>query len=800
MATEKVRLHIQGMHCANCAQAVERALQHLPGVAAATVNFAAETAAVEYDPEAIDPRKLIETVEAAGYGATVGGGEPLRHLRLRIRGMDCAACAGGLEGTLRNTPGVARASVNFPAETAEVDYQPDEIEPQALLDLISEMGYEGVPMEAERELEEHEAATAERIRYQRNCFFLGLGLSIPVMILSLIPDYPGRQWALLFLTTPVQLIVGYQYLRNSYWAARRLQANMDVLIALGSLTAFLYSAAVVLTHSDQPLYFETAAMILTLVTLGRWMEMRARGAASRALRGLLELAPPKARALREGQEVEIPVGELQAGDTFVVRPGEKIPTDGVVESGEGAVDESMLTGESVPRHKAPGDEVIGATLNQQGFLQVRATRVGSETVLRQIVELMEEAQGTKPPIQRLADLVAAYFVPAVLVLAGLTFLGWYLATPQEWASRALVNAVAVLVIACPCALGLATPTAVMVGSGLGARQGILLRDPAALERARQLSVIVWDKTGTLTEGRPEVAGLFPLEADLSESELLRLAGAVEAGSEHPLAQAIAARAREQERELPPVTSFSALVGRGVEGLVEGRALLVGSRGLMEERGVSLEPATEQMAPLQAQGQTVSVVAVEGRAIGLIALQDAPKEQAAQAIQELQALGLRNVMLTGDNERTATAVGQASGIEEIHAGLLPEGKVALIRGLQAAGEVVAMVGDGINDAPALAQADLGLALGTGADLAKETGEITLVSGDPRGVVRAIRLSRATLRHIKQNLFWAFFYNVIAIPLAVAGLLNPMIAAAAMALSSVTVVANALRLASSPEVRR
>ena len=803
MPEEKLRLEIQGMHCANCALAIERALRQVPGVTEATVNFAAETASVTFDPEATTPEALVAAIEGAGYGATLSGGAALRHARLRIRGMHCAACAGGLEGTLRNLPGVARASVAFAAETAEVDYQPGQVGLQQVLDLIAEMGYEGLPAEAEMDLAENEAAAHERLRYQRNCFLLGLGLTLPVMILSMpgMGPYPGREYALLFLTTPVMLIVGWQYLRNSWIAAKHLQANMDVLVALGSLTAFLYSGVVVVTgRADQlHLYFDTTAMILTLITLGRWLEMRARGAASHALRGLLELAPPQATVLREGQESVIPAGELQVGDLFLVRPGEKIATDGVVESGEGAVDESLVTGESVPRHKAAGAEVLGATLNQQGALTIRATRVGAETVLRQIVELMEEAQGAKPPIQRLTDQVAAYFVPAVLVLAVLTFVGWYLAAPQEWTVRALVNAVAVLVIACPCALGLATPTAIMVGSGIGARQGILLRDPAALERAGRLTVIVWDKTGTLTEGRPRVTDLVPLEPGLFEDELLRLAAGLETLSEHPLAQAIAARAKERGLELPAAEGFAALVGRGVEGTVEGQALLVGSRGLMAERGVALEAAAEDLARLQAEGKTVSVVAREGRVMGLIALQDTPKAHAAEALADLRALGLRNLMLTGDNERTALAIAQELGFTEVHADLLPEGKVALIRDLQLHGEQVAMVGDGINDAPALAQANLGIALGTGADLAKETGEITLVSGDPRGVARAIRLSRATVRHIKQNLFWAFFYNVVMIPLAIAGVLNPKIAAAAMALSSVTVVGNSLRLARSREVR-
>jgi len=789
------------MHCANCAQTIQRALARRAGVTSASVNFAAGTARVEHDPERVSAQDLVHAVAEAGYTARVASSG--RHVRLLISGMHCAACAGGIEGTLRSTPGVLDASVNFAAQSAEVEYDPAEISEERLQALIREMGYEAHLASAESAHAHHERLTAGQIRYQRNMFLLGLVLSAPLMVLSMLPAFPGRDWLLLALATPVQFVVGWQYLRNSLASLRRLSPNMDVLIALGSLTAYLYSAAVTVqaagaahvapgaTHSPH-VYFETSAMILTLITLGRWMEFRARGAASRALRGLLELAAPQARVLREGKETVTRADEVQVGDLFVVRPGEKIATDGIVEAGEGAVDESMITGESLPRYKRPGDEVIGATLNKQGALTVRATRVGRETVLQQIVELMEQTQGQRPPIQRLADRVAAYFVPAIIVLACLTFLGWFLADPAHWSSRALVNAVAVLVIACPCALGLATPTAVMVGSGLGARHGILLREAAALERAGALTVVVWDKTGTLTVGRPQVTEIVPLEAGLSREELLRLAASAEAASEHPLAQAIAAAAAASDLDLLPVEGFSALVGRGVTAKVQGQTILVGSRGLLEERGISLRGDAGRWDQLQAAGNTVSGVAREGRLIGLIALADQPKPGAREVIAALRAQGLRSVLLTGDNRRTAEALAERLGIPEVHAEVLPEAKVEVIRGLQQQGEVVAMVGDGINDAPALAQADLGIALGTGTDIAVEAGKITLVSGDPHGVLRAVVLSRRMLVHIKQNLFWAFFYNIAAVPLAALGFLNPMIAAAAMAASSVTVVGNSLRL--------
>ncbi len=784
------------MHCANCAQTIERALERVPDVFAAAVNFAAETAAVEYDAERVTPEDLLQAVSEAGYEARVATGG--RRVRLLLSGMHCANCAGGIEGTLRSTAGVLSASVNFGAESAEVEYDPNLVSLEEITSLIGELGYQARLASAGSAQEHHERAIQEQVRYQRNMFLLGVVLGAPIMVLSMVHGFPGRNWIILALATPVQFIVGWQYLRNSAASVRSLNLNMDVLVALGSLAAYLYSTVVVVAaggaglHPTQHVYFETGAMILTLITLGRWLEMRARSAASRALRGLLELAAPVARVLRDGEEVEIPAEDLHPGDRFVVRPGEKIATDGVVESGEGAVDESMLTGESVPRYKHAGDEVYGATLNQQGALTVRATRVGSETVLQQIVNLMEEAQGKRPPIQRLADLVAAYFVPAIIVLASLDFMAWYFYDPLHWTTRALVNAVAVLVIACPCALGLATPTAVMVGSGLGSRHGILLRDAAALERAGALTVIVWDKTGTLTAGKPRVTDLVPL-ADLSEEDLLRLAASAESGSEHPLAAAVVAAAQERGLELLPVVAFSALVGRGVVGQLEGAEVLVGSPGLLEERGLGLDAsAEERLVALQREGKTVSALTRDGELLGLLALADQPKEGAAEAASRVRDLGLRNVLLTGDNLRTAEAIAQELGISEIHAEVLPADKVGVVRHLQEQGQVVAMVGDGINDAPALAQADLGMALGTGADVAIEAGQITLVSGDPRGVVRAIVLSRRTLAHIKQNLFWAFFYNVVAIPLAAFGLLNPMIAAAAMAASSVTVVGNSLRL--------
>lgn len=748
-------------------------------------------------------------------------------VRLQLGGLHCAACAANVERALRGVTGVEEANVNLAAETANVVFDPAQVEAQRLIAAVVDAGYEAALAE-ETPSGKRERRKADESRQQCRLFVFGAVCSAVLMALMYVHDSdsgPSAWLDLAFLLsfllgTAVQIRLGWQFYRNSWSALRHGTANMDVLIALGSTAAYalsvhrFYQSSGVFhmtstlgtpTLGHFGLYFDSAAMILTLVTLGRFLEARARGRASDAVRKLLQLAPREASVEREGSEVQLPIGQIVVGDIIIVRPGEKLPVDGEVISGESVVDESMITGESLPVEKAAGVAVIGGTINRSGSFRFRATRVGKDTVLQEIVRLVQEAQGTKPPIQRLADLIAAYFVPAIILIALLTLLGWLLLGHADL-QRAIINAVSVLVIACPCALGLATPTAVMVGTGLGAERGILIRQAAALEAVGQLTAIIFDKTGTLTAGAPEVTDVVTLLEGMEEAKLLSLAAAVEQGSEHPLGQAIVQEAQRRGLDPPEVTGFEAVAGRGVKGsladtspseagrmpALQATNILVGTARFLGGEGVTVEAALGQCDLLEQQGKTVLLVACDGALIGLVALADTVKPTSAEAVQRLRAMGLPVYLLTGDNPRTAAAIASQLGITEVLAQVLPDQKAEQVRALQAQGLRVAMVGDGINDAPALAQADVGMALGTGTDVAIEAGDITLVSGDPLAVVRAIELSRATLRHIKQNLFFAFFYNVAAIPLAVAGLLNPMVAAAAMAMSSVSVVSNSLRL--------
>ena len=713
-------------------------------------------------------------------------------IELPIEGMTCGACAARIERGLSRLPGVEEASVNLAAERASVVYDPARTGPEAFKEKVAALGYRVADPAPAAAPARDEATAAARRR-----MLAAAALALPVVALSMLPplQFPGWPWLAAAAATPVVLWTGRGFHLAAWRNLRHRTATMDTLVSLGTLAAWGWSVAVLVLGAGGHTYFEVAVAIVALVLVGRFFEARSRGRSSQALRRLLELGAKQARVLRDGREVTVPAAALRPGDRFVVRPGEKVATDGRVVEGRSSIDRSLLTGESMPVEVGPGDEVAGATVNVQGRLVVEATRVGSETVLAQIVRLVEEAQAGKAPVQRLADRVSGVFVPAVLALAAVTLVGWLAA--GEPAGEAVRAAVAVLIIACPCALGLATPTAVMVGTGRGAELGIVIRGGEVLERTRRVTTAVLDKTGTLTEGRMRLAAVHAAGGTDPE-ELLRLAGAVEDASEHPAALAIAEAARKQG-PLPALEAFTSLAGAGVTGRVAGREVMVGRPELLAEQGWVVPAELEAaVAAERAAGRTVVLAGWDGAARGALAVADALKPGAREAVARLRALGLRTVLLTGDHPAAAEQVAAAVGVDRVVAGVLPGGKVEEVRRLQAAGEVVAMVGDGVNDAPALAQADLGVALGGGTDVAVEASDLTLVGGDPGRVADAIRLARETLATIKQNLFWAFAYNVAALPLAALGRLDPIVAAAAMSFSSVFVVSTSLQLrAFSPE---
>ena len=722
---------------------------------------------------------------------------------LTLEGLHCAACVARVERALSGAPGVDQALVNLATRQAKVRYDAKQTTVDNLQAVVREAGYEvaGWALEAPPPPPpEIEAASLKRR------FLLALMLSLPVFLGAMLPPLPrwlglrGEHLAyvLLFFTTPVLFYSGAPFLRGAWSAARHGAANMDTLVALGTSAAYLYSAwvttwpqAVAAAGKMPELYFDTTAMIITFILLGRWLEARTRGRASQAIRRLFALAPPSARVRRDGREVEVPLDQVRVADLISVRPGEKIPVDGVVVEGASSVDESMLTGESLPVAKEVGDEVWGATLNQRGFLVFKATRVGRDMVLSQIIRLVEEAQTSKAPIQRLADQVAGIFVPVVMGLAALTFLGWLLWGPAPGLTTALVSMVAVLIIACPCAMGLATPTAVMVGSGRGAEMGILLRGGEPLERAYRLTAVVFDKTGTLTAGHPQVTDVLAWEG-WPEDRVLAWAAALEEKSEHPLAEAITHAAAARQLTLPPVAEFQAVPGLGVKARIEGQEVLLGNLTFLGREGIPQEDLAPQQERLAREGKTAIFLAAGGRPVGLLAAADTLKPGAADAVAAIKDMALKVVLLSGDNRPAVEAVARSVGVSEVLAEVLPGDKARKVAELQAQGEIVAMVGDGINDAPALAQADVGIALGTGADVAAEAADLTLIRDDLSLIPQAIHLSRKMMRIIRQNLFWAFCYNVIAIPGAALGFLNPAIAAAAMAMSSVSVVSNSLRL--------
>lgn len=804
--TRQVVLPVTGMTCANCVATIERNLKKQNGVQTVAVNLSSERAVVEFDPALVGLDDLIQRVERAGYGVATG------QAVFTVQGMSDDNDARRLEKALNRIDGILKVQVNYAAERVQVEYIPTLLNQTDIRKVIQSAGFTTLERDVQVQDAEGEARAAE-IRHQRQLLIIGIIFTLPLFLLSMGRDLgflpmewkhaPWLNWLLFVLATPVQFYVGGQYYRNAYHALRNGSANMDVLIAMGTSAAYFYSIAILLGWVNDHVYFETAAVIITLVRLGKFLEARAKGRTSEAIKKLMGLQARTARITRNNQELEVPIEEVTIGDIVLVRPGEKIPVDGVIIEGHTSVDEAMLTGESMPVEKRPGDAVIGATLNLNGFIRFEATHVGKETVLAQIIRLVEEAQGSKAPIQKLVDRVAAIFVPAVIGIAVVTFLVWYFLIPLPadaqtgLFTRAMVNMVAVLVIACPCALGLATPTAVMVATGRGAEIGVLIRNSEALERAARVNRVVLDKTGTITRGQPGVTDLIPLYPPQSGSqnekwEWLKFAASAEQVSEHPLAQAIVAEAGNRELKLTQPQSFKAVTGHGIQAEVEGHQVWVGSPRWEVFQNISLNGIQSMIADLERSAKTVILVSVDGVPKGVIGIADKIKEGSKEAVEEFHRLGLKVTLLTGDNRRTAEAIAAQIGVDDVRAEVLPDGKAEQVKELQSQGNVVAMIGDGINDAPALAQADVGIAIGTGTDIAMATAPITLISGDLRAAVRAIRLARRTLKTIQQNLFWAFFYNTILIPAAAAGFLNPMLAAAAMAFSSVFVVSNSLRL--------
>lgn len=780
------------MTCASCATRIEKNLSKVEGVKQASINLASEKAKVTFDPNRVSVDQLIEQVKKTGYDVRK------ETATLTISGMTCASCATRIEKGLKKVEGVLNASVNLANEKATVEFIPGKTSIDQLLAAVKKAGYEAKlyeDLDADSEREERQNEYKE----QRNKFILGAILSalfFPQMISDFAGKYgvfPGFEfhlspWIQFLLATPVQFYVGGHFYKDAYKALRGRSANMAVLVAMGTSAAYFYSLVLTIMGETMGLYYEAAAIIITLIVLGKLLEIRAKGQTSEAIKKLMGLQAKTARVIRDGQEMDIPIEDVIVGDVIFVRAGEKIPVDGEIMEGSSSIDESMLTGESMPVTKNVGDAVIGATVNKHGSFKFRATKVGKDTALAQIIKLVEEAQGSKAPIQKLADKISGVFVPIVIGISLLTFILTYFLVGF---TPALISAVAVLVIACPCALGLATPTAVMVGTGKGAESGVLIKGAEHLESAHRVTTVVLDKTGTITKGEPEVTDILTL-GNYSEDELLQLAATAERGSEHPLGEAIVNGAKQKGLKLEEASRFNAIPGHGIEAEIAEKNILIGNKKLMREHHISIEKIIEQMERLEGQGKTAMLMAIDGKLAGIIAVADTVKETSARAIQRLKELGLEVIMITGDNRRTAEAIAKQVGVDRVLAEVLPEDKSAEVEKLKGEGKIVAMVGDGINDAPALVAAHIGIAIGTGTDVAIEAADVTLMRGDLMGIVDTIRLSKATMRKIRQNLFWAFAYNALLIPVAAFGLLNPILAGGAMAFSSVSVVTNTLFL--------
>ncbi|TET90899.1 MAG: copper-translocating P-type ATPase [Methanomassiliicoccales archaeon] len=825
MPTEKHEVKVTGMTCASCVQTIETKLNETPGVTRAVVNIATEKATVEYDPSKTSSAAIEKAIEDVGYGV-------LRdEVTLNLEGMTCASCAQTIENALKKAEGVSYASVNLATEKALVRFDPLKTSPARLIKVVEGVGY-NAHLPAEEEMEDRERLAREKeIRTQRNNLIISVIIALPVTLISFrtafggffesiglgfIPNYDDNDlilYAIFVLATITMIGPGRQFFVGTFKGLKHGSTDMNLLIATGTGAAYVVSVAgtfLDLGAGYEHVYYDTAALLIMFIILGRYLEAIAKGKTSEAIRNLISLQAKTARVIRDGQEIEVPVEDVTVGDIVIVRPGEKIPVDGIVTEGHSSVDESMISGESIPVEKGEGDECIGATLNKNGLLKIRATKVGKDTALAQIVKLVEEAQTSKPPVQRLADVVAGHFILAVHVLALSAFFFWYFygytafngyGTPFLFA---LLISITTLVIACPCAVGLATPTAVMVGTGKGAENGILIKGGEALENTHKLNTVVFDKTGTLTEGKPSLTDIVLLDREtvatpMQELEVLKLAAIAEKGSEHPLGEAIVEGARKRGIEIPQAEDFKAIPGKGVEAHFEGKRILLGTRRLMKSTNIQTSGLERRLTELENDGKTAMIVAIDDHAVGIVAVADTITEYASEAVEQLQDLGIEVVMITGDNRRTGEAIASQLGIGRVLAEVLPQDKAREINRLQEEGKKVAMVGDGINDAPALTQADIGIAIGSGTDVAIESSNIVLIKNDVRDVVSAIRLSKKTMGKIKQNLFWAFVYNSVGIPIgmgiffpAFGFLVNPALAAAFMAMSSVSVTTNSLLL--------
>jgi Cu+-exporting ATPase len=795
---------VGGMSCAACAAKIEKGLRKLVGVKDAHVNFAIEKVTVEYDSSLLNDVKIREVIQGLGYEVLPEEKPAKYQVTLKIGGMSCAACSSRIEKMLNKLDGVEMAGVNLATETAVVEYDHEKIKVLEIIKAVENLGYSAERAEEvshDREKEQREKET----KRLKNELIISAILSSPLilaMVFALIHldiAFLHNEYFQLFIATPVQFIIGFRFYKNAFYALRAKSANMDVLIAMGTSAAYFYSLYNVFFQKLMPgmamkdLYFEAAAVIITLVLLGKYLEAVAKGKTSEDIKKLMGLQAKTARVLRNGQEADIPVEEVEVGDIVIVRPGEKVPVDGIILEGNSALDESMLTGESLPVEKKAGDMVIGATINKYGTFKFRATKIGKDTALSQIIKMVEDAQGSKAPIQKIADQVSGVFVPVVILIALVTFFIQYFVIGQgNDLTHALVSAVSVLVIACPCALGLATPTAIMVGTGKGAEKGILIKGGEHLEMAYKINAVILDKTGTITKGQPEVTDIISIEDDMESQEILKIAATAEKNSEHPLGLAIYKKGKADIGAIPDPEKFEAIPGRGVSAVINGSTVYLGTRKLMIENNIPTDAVESIVSRLEEEGKTAMLMAVNNVLRGIIAVADTVKESSREAIDELQKMGIKVYMITGDNKRTAQAIAKLVGIDNVLAEVLPEKKAEEVEKLKKAGMIVAMVGDGINDAPALAVSDVGMAIGTGTDVAMEAADITLMRGDLRSIPMAIKLSRKTMNKIKQNLFWAFIYNIIGIPFAALGLLNPVIAGGAMAFSSVSVVTNSLSL--------